>query len=79
VAAGSDIAADITAAVQHITDRETRWATHDATHGIPRREVGPAEDWADAAWQHSRQQAARARDEAAAQAGATGGDLLPPF
>ncbi len=73
-AAGGDIAADIAAAVQHITDRETRWAAHDATRG-PRHEIGPDEHWADHAWQHSRQQAARARDEAAVRAR---DDATPP-
>jgi hypothetical protein len=59
-AAGGDIAADIAAAVQHITDRETRWTTHDTTRG-PRHEIVADEEWADTAWQNSHEQATRAR------------------
>jgi hypothetical protein len=68
------VAADITAALQHIADREARWAAHDKARG-PRRQIEPDEDWADQAWQQSRNAAARARAAAAAKAR---DDTLPP-
>ena len=74
--AGGDVAADITTALQHIADRETRWAAHDKTRG-PRRQTEPDEDWADQAWLHSRQRAASARAGAAAQARAEADEPCP--
>jgi hypothetical protein len=64
-AAGADVATDITAAIQHIADRETRWAAADQARG-PRHDIEPDEDRADQAWQQTRNQAAQARAEAAA-------------
>ena len=58
---GSD--ADVVAAAEHLADQRTRWETWCRGHldGHDPDDRIPTDDWAGAAWQRSRQHAARAR------------------
>jgi hypothetical protein len=62
----------VVAAAEHVAGQQTRWETWRREHleGHDPDDQTPTDDWAGAAWQHSRQQAARARADDAARAAA---------
>jgi hypothetical protein len=76
--AGAD--PDVTAAVQHLADRQTRWDTWRDEHlgGRDPDDQLPDDDWAGDAWQRSRADAARARAEQRAHAEAEAAAAAAP-